>query len=318
MNSIYQLPIELLDHIVMLLSGPTIQALSQTCPQFRSFYRDESFWRRKYERDYGRVSWNELAEEFTELLPGNWRRAYYCRWLTRRYSTITPYIKVNRHMIEHRLNEGHLRKGELTHATLQSLGLWDRQRAFQNLWDHYYGNVDWSLPDPNNESMTFDDAQADINKTLDEKIKRKEEDESICRIGQTIELSDFNDLHPESDVVGLNDTLDPAEKWIYADTIVTPKIITFIIDPYDKSIKSLVGISDFNPKFRLFEYTYATPTRGFTVKEFFLKARDALERYCYMCSLVWRKLYADISNISVVKFEYRLGRYYLKSYSLGT
>lgn len=319
MSSIQQLPLELLDQILMLLPGSSIQALCHTCHQFVQLFRDESFWRRKYELDYGRTSWDDLTEEFTELLPGNWRRAYYCRWLTRQYSAITPRVRVTQRMVRHELEHGSISKHDLTRSTQEALGLWNREVAFQKLWDEEIkasiDDGDWSGLNSKDSHQLLDEIHNNVNEEINDDIRRHDETASY-EIGKPIRIYDFTEVSRNADILGSSQS--SPENWISAETIITPKIITIVIDSYNREIQRLTEINGFHRKFRGFEYTYATAKNGFTLREFFLNVKDALTRYCYMAMLMWsRKLPDDINNVEVEGIEYCKGRYHVISNHLG-
>ena len=261
MSQIQVLPNEQLYQILLPLSQEDILAFCQTTKQFSQICYDQYFWRLKYEQDYGPADFVALTQEFPELLPGNWRRAYHCRNLTQKYGRLYFGYYQDIDMIRRELEAGTINEDDLTYETLELLGRWNRQQVFQDLWDEEIGEVDWSVPNP--EYLSFEETREFINQILDDRIKRHDERIRQRPFNRTelIKGINFDQVTPDSnvDVVASLSSYD-LKAQVPVDIQATPRIIRIVVSTYDDMFKHIIK-ENRNPRllvdFPSFEYTYS-------------------------------------------------------------
>lgn len=310
MSSIKELPNERVYQILLPLSQAEIISFCRTNQQFADICRDQYFWRLKYFQDYGKADFITLAQEFPELLPGNWMRAYYCRTLTRQYGRLQFGYYNDLESVRHDLETGVITQADLPYSILESLGLWSREQAFHDLWNTRIGNVDWSHPPP--KYPTYDMARQSINRALDNIIQRHDENASFDpnQIGTLSQGINFEYVTPTTHLVAST----PSETDIPQDRIVTPRIITIVMDPYAKIIKRIATEEHGLPadQYPSFEYTYTTTENGFTLRELIDKIGESLSKYVYITCLIYQKFSCSINNFQVNGVQYQDGKYYVE------
>jgi hypothetical protein len=348
MTSIQSLPSERLYQILLHLKWDDLIAFCRTNRTHAEIYRDQYFWRLKYRHDYGLTEFVTLQLEFPELTVGNWRRAYYCRTLTRYYREIyvgyyqdlTPIRQlIKNHLATHNLEEIRqlvtdkvIQQHELPYVIQEMLGLWNRDISFHEHWNAKFGDLHLANLDPDHpyHELTFAQAQAEINADIE--IMIQEHDNELKRYDQLKRSHLKRDLNlgmigPTTQVVGLATEVigtSPLSSRMVIDvssrTIVTPRIINIIIDMYDSTMKAWIHETPLRPrdKFPEFKYTYSTPANGFTLQELIGKIRDSIQIYLYLASLIQPTLSPSLDTVTINGIEYREdngnGNYFVHSY----
>lgn len=339
MSRIQALPLERLYQILLYLSWEDLVSFCQTNRAHADIYRDSYFWRSKYHHDYGLIEFSNLMCEFPELSTGNWRRAYYCRTLTRRYREI--YVKyyqdlssirqlINEHAasqnwqaIDQLLADKIITYDELPYSIQEKLGVWSREMAFQEHWDAKFGDLDQAHLDPDHpyRDLPLGQARAEINAYIDVMIQ--EHDAEIVKLDQLKRGRLMGNLNLSlidsstqicgfaTQVVGVSPyTTTTIATEISGRAIVTPRIVQLVINIYDGLMTEWIPPHRRN-EFLEFKYTYSTPANGFTLRELLDKIRESMKSYLYIASLIRPDLDPRLDAIAIDGINYRDGKYFV-------
>ena len=302
--------------ILLPLSLPDIAAFCRVNRQYSMVCQDPYFWRLKYENDFNAgntIDPNDVAaliREFPDIIspdyPDNWRLAYQYRSLVQEYANINFAKRETLEEIKADLDSGEKRLIDVSASALRLLDLWNPKTL---------------LPEFENAYGVFD-----ADKTLEEREQEMDDvlESDGTRVGDKSSNLIFGSVVPDTDLVGFRSDLEEhmwfreeETSYIQADDIVTPRIITIVVQIYQETYQNVSATRrlplDELPQF---EYVYTSTGLGFTLKELYLLAKESVKKYLYIVSLLKGRSHYNLNKIRCNQIRYRDGKYYPEAFRL--
>lgn len=210
---------------------------------------------------------------------------------------------------------------DLAPSVLKELGLWNPEILRKQVEGYYQ---------PFDGTETEDDRLYHQQEVAKEILEEEAELEKTgLKIGHSLYNLILANIDKNSELAGFSSegqlakwkTSDTprAETQINPDVVITPKIITIVVDTYDFVFKRVAEEYKLPPcEFPGFEYTYVAPGAGFTLKELMLHVKESVRKYLYIAQTMWRKAYYALDNIECNKIIFQDGKYYVKTAALCT
>jgi hypothetical protein len=312
-SKMLQLPLERVYQILLPLSPTDIALFCQTNQQFRDVCQDQYFWQLKYKHEYGPVNFKSLIEEFPDVYPDNWRLAYQYRSLTEKYSKIYFVYQTTLEEIRRNLETGHIQLTDVSPSALRLLGRWNPQQLLPEFIQEYQ---------PANLGLTEEElikAMEDFLESDGEHVGDKNLARSMGRIDAPTNLFGFTSLSAMEEWFHADTEEEEAEvapMIIGADEIVTPRIITIVIQIYEQAFIRRATQRQLPPtEYPQFEYTYTSTGPGFTLKQLYLLSKESVRKYLYIAKMIFAQANYDLNNIGCNEIQYRNGKYYPQAFT---
>jgi hypothetical protein len=303
-----ELPLEKVYEILLPLALTDLASFCQTNRQFSDVCRDQYFWQLKYKRDYGPVNFADLIHEFPDVYPDNWLLAYQYRSLTTRYANISLAERTTLDDIRQDLESGRIKLTDISPSALKLLGLWSPQQLLPQFIQAYR---------PANPEMTdqeFKEVMEDILESDGVHVGDKKANLIMDQIIPTTNLVGFasdNDRRTWFRADNEDEEAEAEAVIIHSNDIVTPRIITIVIDIYDSKLVGTAIRKGLPPaEYPHFEYTYTSTGSGFSLMELYQLAKESVRKYLYIARIIFSRAYYDLNNIHCNEIQYRHGKYY--------
>jgi hypothetical protein len=307
-----ELPLEKVYEILLPLALTDLASFCQTNRQFSDVCRDQYFWQLKYKRDYGPANFADLIHEFPDVYPDNWLLAYQYRSLTTRYANIFLAERTTLADIRRNLESGRIKLIDISPSALKLLGLWSPHQLLPQFIQAYH---------PANPTMTEEELEEEMEDLLESDGVHVGDKSANLIMGQIIPTTDLVGFASHRDQAiwfrADNEETEAEAVTIQSNDIVTPRIITIVIEIYDSKLMETATRKGLSPAdYPHFEYTYTSTSSGFSLMELYQLAKESVRKYLYIARIIFSRAHYDLNNIRCNEIQYRHGKYYPQAFPL--